>query len=493
MNQGLQVSQTSKGQGSEIGTEVAYTLFPAADGQDGHSVQQEAKTELKREPSAEEKPAPNVADFCDGQEWLVTLPESVKLTPRTKEMLIGRLVVPKRGSENPLVCIEPAQLPSEGILVARGISRIVPTQQFNQQKAEAARTGSDTSQGSDVEKVAVHMIVVNVSHEEVELPKGTVLGVAQEVSETLVAAVNDGPVSEPRRGTPRVKIDASFRIYLNDKLSHLTQEERTVLKPVLVKYRRTFYVEEFNDTRGTDLVQHEIETGDAKPIRRPPYRVPYALRDKLDRQVKTMLEKGIIEPSASGSNFPAILIPKRSLDGTPRFRFCVDFRALNQVTKPDIYYLFIFEETMSTLHGSRFFSTLDCKSGFHQVKVTKADRDKTTFTTPLGSFRFRKMAFGVCNGPITFQRLMDIVLKELRGTECWVFLDNFIIFSNTIEEHANRVEHVLQRFEKANLLLQPAKHHLLAPLILKYFSLIQRKPLLGCLRFDHCHRALKIS
>ena len=106
-----------------------------------------------------------------------------------------------------------------------------------------------------------------------------------------------------------------------------------MLEPVLVKYRRTFYVEGSNDFHGTDLFEHEIDTGDAKPIRRPPYRVPYALRDELDRQVKTMLDKGIIEPSASGWNFPAFFIPKRSLDGTPKFRFCVDFRALNQVTK----------------------------------------------------------------------------------------------------------------------------------------------------------------
>jgi hypothetical protein len=76
-------------------------------------------------------------------------------------------------------------------------------------------------------------------------------------------------------------------------------------------------------------------------------------------------------------------------------RFCVDFRVLKQVTKPDIYYLPNFEETMSTLHGSRVFSTLDCESGFHQVKVAEADREKTSFTRPLGSFRFREMAFGL--------------------------------------------------------------------------------------------------
>jgi hypothetical protein len=222
-------------------------------------------------------------------------------------------------------------------------------------------------------------MVVNVSHQEVELPKRPVLGVAEEVSETLVAAVNDGPLSKPRGDTPRGKIDASFQSYLNDKLRHLTQEERTVLEPVIFKYRKTFFVKGSNEFRGTDMVQHEIDTGDVKLIRRPPYRVPYAMRDELDRQVKTMLEKGIIEPIVSCWNFPKILIPKWSLDGTPRFYFCVDFRALNQVTKPDNYYL-------STLQGSRVFSTLECESGFYQVKVAEADREKTSFTTPLGPF-----------------------------------------------------------------------------------------------------------
>ena len=110
--------------------------------------------------------------------------------------------------------------------------------------------------------------------------------------------------------------------------------------------------------------------------------MPYALRDELDRQVKTILDKGIIGPIASSWNFPAFLIPKRSLDGTPKFRFCVDFRALKQVTKPDIYYLPPFEETMSTLHGSRYFSTIDCESGFHQVKVAEAEREKPPSLRP---------------------------------------------------------------------------------------------------------------
>jgi hypothetical protein len=122
-------------------------------------------------------------------------------------MLIGKLEVPKRGSEIPVVCIEPVQLPSEGVLIARGVSRtIVPIQKSKQpcvQTPGAARRASDVSQDNDVVKAAVHVMVVNISNEDVDLPKGTVLGMAEEVSETLVATVNDGPVSEPRRGTPR--------------------------------------------------------------------------------------------------------------------------------------------------------------------------------------------------------------------------------------------------------------------------------------------------
>jgi hypothetical protein len=462
MTKRLLVNCTGRGAGSEIYADLAYTLFPAGGVQDGRSALKEAKTESGLEPKAVGTQAPQVADTSDKQEWLVTLPASVKLTPRAKQMLIGRLEVPKNESETQLFCIEPAQIPNEGILVARGVSRaIVQTQQSSQprvRRAEKARKACVTSQGGDVTKAAVHVMVVNFSHEEIELQKGTVLGVAEKVSDTLVAAVNDGPVRENRRGTPEVKIDESFQKYLDEKLSHLTREERVVLEPVMIKYRKTFYVEGSNDFPGTNLVEHVIDTGDARPIRRPPYRVPYALREELDRQVKTMLDKQIIEPSASGWNFPVILIPKRSADGKKKlFRFCADFRALNKITKPDIYYLPVFEETMSTLHGSRYFSTLDCESGFHQVNLAEADRDKTSFTTPAGSFRFCKMAQGLCNGPSTFQRCMDIALKELRGTECWVFLDDLIVFSDSIEEHAIRLEHVFQRFERANLLLQPAK------------------------------------
>ena len=93
------------------------------------------------------------------------------------------------------------------------------------------------------------------------------------------------------------------------------------------------------------MVQHEIQVGDSKPIRKPPYRTPYALRQEMQTQVQKMLDKEVIRPSNSPWSAPAILVPKKKgPDGKPRYRFCVDFRALNSVTRFDPYPLPLIEE-----------------------------------------------------------------------------------------------------------------------------------------------------
>jgi hypothetical protein len=107
--------------------------------------------------------------------------------------------------------------------------------------------------------------------------------------------------------------------------------------------------------KGTNVVEHEIPVGDVQPIRRPRYRTPYALRHEMQRQVQDMLDKDIIRESQSPWSAPAILVPKKSLGGRPKYRLCVDFRALNAVTKFYPYPLPTFEETTSTLHGSKYF------------------------------------------------------------------------------------------------------------------------------------------
>jgi hypothetical protein len=173
----------------------------------------------------------------------------------------------------------------------------------------------------------------------------------------------------------------------------------------------------------------------------------------MKTQVEKMLKQCVIRESDSPWSAPAILVPKKSLDGKPKFRFCVEFRALNAVTKFNPYPLPAMDEAVSALFGSKYFSVLDCFSGFLQVSIKEDHRERTAFTVPSGHYEFTRLPFGLANSPSNFQRLMDTVLKNLVGTECYIYLDNCIVFSNTAEEHAQRLQHVLQRFDNANLQL----------------------------------------
>ena len=124
----------------------------------------------------------------------------------------------------------------------------------------------------------------------------------------------------------------------------------------------------------------------------------------MESQIETLLRKGVIVSKFFSLVFPIILVPKKSLDGKPKYRFCVDFRALNAVTQFDTYPLPVFEETVSTLHGSKFFSVIDCYSGFWQIKLAEEDKMKTAFSTSSGHYHFHRLPYGLSNSPASFQR-----------------------------------------------------------------------------------------
>jgi len=94
---------------------------------------------------------------------------------------------------------------------------------------------------------------------------------------------------------------------------------------------------------------------------------------------------------------------------------------------------------------------LDCYSGFWQLKLAEADKMKTAFSVASGHYNFLRLPYGLANSPAGFQRLMDLVLRDLVGNECYVFIDDVIVYGNIVEEHARRLGHVLERFERANL------------------------------------------
>ena len=202
----------------------------------------------------------------------------------------------------------------------------------------------------------------------------------------------------------------------------------------------------------TQLTEHDIVTGEALPIRLPPYRLPHAYRETVWKELKEMLAHGIITPSRSDWAAPIVLVKKK--DGS--LRICVDYRRLNSVSKVDAYPMPRVDELIDHLGRTQYLSTLDLTRGYWQVPVSANAQHKTAFTTPFGLFEFKRMPFGLQGAPATFQRMMDKLLDGL-GDFAKAYIDDLIIFSTSWEDHLKHLRTVLQRLEEAGLTVKPMK------------------------------------
>ncbi|UYV81988.1 hypothetical protein LAZ67_21000316 [Cordylochernes scorpioides] len=187
---------------------------------------------------------------------------------------------------------------------------------------------------------------------------------------------------------------------------NLAYKEKEQLKQVLERYEDLFS----SGLGRSNLAKHRIDTEGAKPIKHKPYRVSAKEREIIKEQIDEMLRDGIIRPSSSPWSFPVILVKKR--DG--KYRFCVDYRKLNDVTVKDVYPIPRIDQVLETLQGSKYFSAIDLKSGYWQVEVEEKDKEKTAFTTAHGLYEFNVM-------PLVYA----MPLLHLRGTWkiCLVILD----------------------------------------------------------------------
>lgn len=208
-----------------------------------------------------------------------------------------------------------------------------------------------------------------------------------------------------------------------------------------------------NDIGRTHLVEHHIDTGDAEPVKQRPRRVPWRLRDQVESQKEQMLKDGVIEESNSPWCSPIVMAKKK--DGT--FRFCVDLRALNKVTKGFSHPLPTVQDSLDSLAGAKFFSTLDMASGYWQVGLDESAKEKTAFTTGRGLHQFTVMPFGCKNAGPTYQKLMELVISGMDAKSCLVYLDDVILFNQTEEDHLRDLAEVFARIKKAGMKLKPSK------------------------------------
>ncbi|KRZ00651.1 Retrovirus-related Pol polyprotein from transposon 17.6 [Trichinella zimbabwensis] len=231
---------------------------------------------------------------------------------------------------------------------------------------------------------------------------------------------------------------------------------KQTLESVLRRHSRAISRND-DDLGRSSLVTHRIETGEARPIKQPPRRLPVAQRSVVERLVGQMLESGVIEPASGPWSSPVLLVRKN--DRSPRFY--VDYRRLNALTRVDAQPLPRIDDTLDALAGSQWFSTLDLASGYWQIEVAEPDREKTAFSTPMGLFQFKVMPFGLCNAPATFQRLMENALRGLTFKGCLVCLDDIIVYGRTEEEHLERLAKVLHRLQCVGLKIRPDKCQLM--------------------------------
>ncbi|XP_061370333.1 uncharacterized protein LOC133313043 [Gastrolobium bilobum] len=245
-------------------------------------------------------------------------------------------------------------------------------------------------------------------------------------------------------------------LYQLTLLSSSSPKEEPAIAPPVQKLLEEFdtIFQEPHELPPHRQLDHEIHLEpNSAPVNVRPYRYPHFQKGEIERQVQQLLESGFIRNNTSPFSSPILLVKKK--DGT--WRFCIDYRALNNITIRDRFPIPTADELMDELGGSQIFSKLDLRAGYHQLRVHPADIQKTAFRTHQGHYEFLVMPFGLTNAPATFQATMNLLLQPFLRKFVAVFFDDILIYSSSLEQHLEHLKLVLTCLKENQFLVKRSK------------------------------------
>lgn len=266
----------------------------------------------------------------------------------------------------------------------------------------------------------INMLKQFVEHGEKPVPS-PVLPTVAVVVDAASEAAKDGPaVKSIHSPAKRLKNSAILK-NLQCFLAHLSKEQSEQIISFIQSYPSLF-----SDVPGrTSVIQHDIDVGEAPPVKQHSYRVNPRKLDIMRTEVEYMLKHGIAVSSQSPWSSPCLLVP----ESNGSYRFCTDYRKVNSLTKPDSFPLPRMEDCIDRVGSANYVTKIDLLKGYWQVPLTPRAKEISAFVTPEHFLQYEVLAFGMRNAPATFQQLMQLVLMEVPN--CAVYLDDIVVYSKT--------------------------------------------------------------
>lgn len=243
-------------------------------------------------------------------------------------------------------------------------------------------------------------------------------------------------------------------------LGHLNEQMVSSVTKVLSKFPSVF--SELSEKEFPSLQFDSLDVLSNKTIQSKTYRFPQAHEEMVKKEMEKMLNLKIISHSKSPFNSPVWVVPKKDdVNGEKQWRIVIDYRNLNKITIPDKYPLPNITDIIDQLGNAKYFSVLDLVSGFHQIEVNPIHRAKTAFTVLGSHYEFNRLPFGLINSAPAFQRIMTQVLEGLVGKICFVYIDDIVIYGQSLNDHLANLDKVLDRLRVNKLKVKPSKCHFL--------------------------------